>query len=254
MKAKKSLGQNFLINKDVITYVIKEMNLNENDLVIEIGPGKGALTEEIKKFCPYLIAYEIDKDLNIYLNKYIDNKTKVIYKDFLNVNIKEDIKNIKYDNLYIIGNLPYYITTPILEHIIKENIEFKEAYFMVQKEVANRFMAQPNSKEYGFFTLYLKYYYEIRKVIDVSKKNFFPVPKVNSTIIKLMPRDKKKIDENKYFDFLKKAFKQKRKTLKNNIDSETFNKILPVLNEFGFKDNVRAEEIPEELYLKIYNL
>jgi 16S rRNA (adenine1518-N6/adenine1519-N6)-dimethyltransferase len=254
LKAKKRFGQNFLTDSMIINEIINSFYATENDLIIEIGPGRGALTKYLKKYHAMMILYEIDTDLKQYLDGFIDDKTKVIYRDFLLSNIANDIANLSYNHLFIVGNLPYYITTPILEHIINEKIKFESLTIMIQKEVAERFMALPGNKEYGYFSLFLQYYFDIYKIVDVDKHSFNPVPKVDSMVIKLVPNKKKVSDEAKYFKFLKQSFSQKRKTLKNNLGSECFNRVLPILKENGFNESVRAEEIPEALFFQIYNI
>ena len=253
MKAKKSLGQNFLIDKNVISKIVAEVSACENDLIIEVGPGQGALTKELKKYNANLIAYEVDRDLITILSKLEDDKTKVIWQDFLKSDIKEDIKNIKYNKLYIVGNLPYYITTPIIEHIMDSDINLDKLVIMVQKEVADRFLAKPHSKEYGYITVVLNYYFDISKVTDVSKYAFKPVPKVESTVLRLVPKNNKEdLDFNKYKFFLKKCFSQKRKTLKNNLKGYNWNLVNEILNKYNLSENVRAEEISGEILVEIF--
>ena len=254
MKAKKRYGQNFLIDNNVIKKITDEVSSSSSDLIIEIGPGKGALTKELKKKDSYIIAYEIDTDLVTTLEKLENEKVKVIYKDILTTNIKEDINNINYSELYIVGNLPYYITTPIIEHIIKQNLVFKKFTIMVQKEVADRFMAKPKSKDYGYITLVLKYFFDTFKVCDVSKYSFNPVPKVESAVISFIPKEnKEKIDVDKYFDFLKIIFRQKRKTLKNNVSNiYNWDKIIKVLVKYNISESCRAEELEEQVILDIF--
>ena len=253
MKAKKSLGQNFLIDKNVISKIVAEISACENDLIIEVGPGQGALTKELKKYNANLIAYEVDRDLITILSKLEDDKTKVIWQDFLKSDIREDIKNIKYNKLYIVGNLPYYITTPIIEHIMDSNINLDKLVIMVQKEVADRFLAKPHSKEYGYITVVLNYYFDISKVTDVSKYAFKPVPKVESTVLRLLPKNNKEdLDFNKYKFFLKKCFSQKRKTLKNNLKGYNWNLVNEILNKYNLSENVRAEEISGEILIEIF--
>ena len=254
MKAKKRYGQNFLIDNNVIKKITNEVSSSSSDLIIEIGPGKGALTKELKKKDSYIIAYEIDTDLVTTLEKIENEKVKVIYKDILTTNIKEDINNINYSELYIVGNLPYYITTPIIEHIIKQNLVFKKFTIMVQKEVADRFMAKPKSKDYGYITLVLKYFFDTFKICDVSKYSFNPVPKVESAVISFIPRvNKEKIDVDKYFDFLKIIFRQKRKTLKNNVSNiYNWDKIIKVLVKYNISESCRAEELEEQVILDIF--
>ena len=254
MKAKKRYGQNFLIDNNIIKKITDEVSSSSRDLIIEIGPGKGALTKELKKKESYIIAYEIDTDLLTTLEKLENEKVKVIYKDILTTNIKEDINDINYKDLYIVGNLPYYITTPIIEHIIKQNLVFKKFTIMVQKEVADRFMAKPKSKDYGYITLVLKYFFDTFKVCDVSKYSFNPVPKVESAVLSFIPKNKKEeIDVDKYFEFLKIIFRQKRKTLKNNVSNiYSWDKILQVLENYNISESCRAEELDEQVILDIF--
>ena len=254
MKAKKSLGQNFLIDNNVINKIIDEVSACEDDLIIEIGPGRGALTSKLKNKGCSVIAYELDRDLSNILSKLEDDKLHVIYGDFLKSNVKEDIKNIKYNNLYLVGNLPYYITTPIIEHIIDENIEFSKFTIMIQKEVADRFMAEAGTKDYGYITLVLKYYFDISKVCDVSKYAFSPVPKVESSVVSFVPRkDKLDVGADGYFKFLKNAFRQKRKNLRNNLNGlYDLDMVLQVLNKYGLDLSVRAESLSEEILVDIY--
>lgn len=252
MKAKKSLGQNFLIDNNIINKISDSINAKENDLIIEIGPGMGALTKVIKEKKAHIICYEIDRDMIPYLNKYVDDKTKVIYEDILDANIKDDIKDIKFDKLFIVGNLPYYITTSIIKHLILLELNIHEMIFMVQEEVADRFTAKHGSSEYGSITLYLNYYFNLEKLFKVSKKCFNPIPKVESAIIKFTKRlDRLAINKEKYFEIINESFKMKRKTLKNNLGKYDFEKIKEVLNKYNLSETVRAEELSEEVFVEI---
>jgi len=254
MKAKKSLGQNFLRDSNIINKIGNSISAKENDLIIEIGPGMGALTKVLKCKNTNLICYEIDTDMKPYLNTLIDEKTKVIYGDILLSNIKEDIKNIEYNNLFIVGNLPYYITTPIIKFLISLNIDIKEMVFMVQDEVANRLTSFPGNKEYGSITLYLKYYFNMEKLFKVSKKCFNPIPKVESAIIRFKKRlDRPLVDEEKYFKLISDSFKMKRKTLKNNLSNYDFSKVKDVLDKYNLSDSARAEELEEDIFIEIAN-
>ncbi len=255
MKAKKSLGQNFLIDNNIIQKISDNISVNNNDLIVEIGPGRGALTCKLKEKGANLICYEIDTDLKIYLNKYEDEKTKIIYQDILNSNIKNDIEKINYNKLYIVGNLPYYITTPIIKYLIEQDIIIDNMLFMVQKEVAERFTALPKHKNYGSITLYLKYYFDVEYLFSVSKNSFDPKPKVESAIIKFTRRtDKPQINKEIYFNLINDAFKMKRKTLKNNLYDYDFEKIKNILLKYGFNENVRAEELSEEIFIEIASI
>ncbi len=254
MKPKKNLGQNFLIDKEIIKKINDNINATSNDLIIEIGPGMGALTQELKKKNAFLICYELDTDLKPYLNSLEDNKTKIIYSDILKSDINNDIKNIPYNDLYIVGNLPYYITTPIIKYLISLQLPVKEMYFMVQDEVANRFTAQPKNKDYSSITLYLQYYFETSKLFTVSKKCFNPIPKVESAVIKFVKRlDKPEVDEKIYFKLIEDSFKMKRKTLKNNLSQYDFAKIKKILDKYDLSDTIRAEEIDEKTFVAIAN-
>ena len=254
MKAKKNLGQNFLIDNNVISKIGKSINATKDDLIIEIGPGMGALTKELQKKDANLICYEIDTDLKPYLNSLENSKTKIIYKDILNSNFKEDIKDINYHKLYIVGNLPYYITTPIIKYLIDQNMQIDEMIFMVQKEVAERFTAKPKCKDYSSITLYLKYFYDISYLFTVSKLAFKPVPKVESAIIKFVNRENKPIvNKEKYFALINDAFKMKRKTLKNNLEKYDFSRVAAILAKHNLDEKVRAEELSEEVFIEIAN-
>ena len=146
---KKKFGQNFINDKSIINNITSSINPTEDDLILEIGPGSGALTKNLVKYNSNLICYEVDKDLENTLNQIKNDKTQIIFDDFLKRDIQSDISKIDYNNLYIIGNLPYYITTPIILSIIESRVDVKEMVFMVQKEVAERFSAKPGTKEYG---------------------------------------------------------------------------------------------------------
>ena len=254
MKAKKSLGQNFLIDNSIISRIVENINASKDDLIIEIGPGRGALTEKLKNKGAFLICYEVDTDLKVYLNHLEDDKTKIIYQDILSSDIKEDIKDIKYNKLFIVGNLPYYITTPIIKYLIDLNLNVNEMIFMVQKEVADRFSAVPNTHNYGSITLYLKYFFNVEKLFTVSKKCFNPIPKVESAIIKFSERnDKPNVDREKYFKLINDSFKMKRKNLKNNLNNYDYVKVKNILNKYNLDDNIRAEQLDEKIFIDITN-
>ena len=254
MKAKKSLGQNFLIDNNVITKIINSLDATKDDLIIEIGPGRGALTKLLKEKEALLLAFELDSDLMPILQNLEDSKTKIINKDILSVDLTKEIQNYSYNNLYIIGNLPYYITTPIIKHLINQNLKIKNMIFMVQDEVADRFTAMPKSRQYGSITLYLKYYFDVEKLFRVSKNSFNPVPKVESAIIKFTERAiKPAVDKEKYFKVVNDAFSQKRKTLKNNLKDYDFAKVKEILSENGFNELARAEELDEKVFIQITN-
>lgn len=255
IKAKKSLGQNFLQDETILQNIANSVYTNTSDLIIEIGPGKGALTKYLKKKGSFLICYELDERLKDLLKKYEDNKTKIIFKDFLKANILEDSKNFNYENIYIIANIPYYITTPIIKHII--NLEqLKSMTLLVQEEVARRICALPGSKSYGSLTVYLNYYFQIKYLFKVSKFAFNPVPKVESAVINFeRKKEKSKVkSEELFFKLINDSFKMKRKTLKNNLKNYNWNKIKEVLEKNNLNENVRAEELSLEIFIEIANI
>ena len=253
MQAKKSLGQNFLKNDTIIQKIVSLFMPKENDLIIEIGPGRGALTNKLCNLSSRLICIEIDEDMHKYLDKYESDKCHIIYDDILNINLNDVLKDYKYDSLYIIGNLPYYITSPIVTYLINSKIDIKSMVFMVQNEVADRYCSLPGNREFGYITLFINYYYDVKKELFVSKENFNPMPKVDSAVIKLNKKSiSSNIDEQRYFAFLKEAFLHKRKTLKNNLSNYDFNKIKNVLSLYNLDEKVRPEEISQEIFLEIF--
>lgn len=252
LKAKKSLGQNFLKDENILNQIANSID-TKNDLIIEIGPGMGALTKKLVCKNSYVLAYELDERTKPYLLPLENEKTKIIYKDFLKANLKEDIGNIKYNRLYIIANIPYYITTPIIEHIINSRITVDSMVLLVQREVAERFSAKPKTKEYGSLTVYLNYYFEVEKLFDVKNICFIPAPKVDSAVVKFI---KKKndydIDSDAFLKFIRECFGMKRKTLKNNLKNFNFDKISNILEKNGYTKNSRAEEIDLQTFIEIY--
>ncbi len=249
---KKSLGQNFLIDKNIINKISDSIQVNNDDLIIEIGPGAGALTKELIKKDSDVICFEIDERLKETLEEIKSDKLKIVYKDFLKVNL-DDYIDKKYNRLFFVGNLPYYITTAIINKIVRESDPY-EITIMIQKEVAERFMAKPNSREYGSLSVFLQYNFDIEKICLVSKKCFIPVPKVDSMVIKL--KSNKKIgvkNEEKFYKLIKDSFKQKRKNLKNNLKNYNIEEINKVLNKFNKDLTYRAEEITIDEFIEISN-
>lgn len=254
IQAKKKYGQNFLKNERILQKIACSVDVLENDLIIEIGPGMGALTEYLFQKESFLLCYEIDERMKAYLQKYDSKKSKVLYGDFLKRNIEEDIKNIPYENIYVVANIPYYITSPILSKLVEFAVPIKEIVLLVQKEFAERVVSESHCKEYNAFTLYIDAFYETKLISYVSKKDFYPVPKVDSAIIKLTRKEENNIkDIPFYLQFTKDAFLNKRKTLKNNLKSYDWNRIKKLLNELDYKENVRAEEISKEDFKELVN-
>ena len=256
IQAKKSFGQNFLKDKNIINKIVESIEFNDKDLVIEIGPGKGALTTVLKEKNARVIAFEIDERMHEFLDKLESDNIKVIYEDILKVNLSDILSTYNYEKLYVIANLPYYITTPIIEKLICLDININQMTVMVQNEVADRFCAKPGTSEYGMMTVILNYKYNLNKLFVVSRHCFDPSPKVESAVVNLKlkkPEEYKDVDFDHIKKFVSMAFGHKRKTLKNNIGSELFSNIQDILFNNGFDANVRAEQIPFDVYVKICN-
>lgn len=251
---KKKYGQNFLQNDKVINNIVDSLDATLDDLVIEIGPGGGALTKLLKGKGYQVLCYEIDEEVKEYLDRLEDERLEVIYDDFLNRNIVQDIKEKNFNNLYIIGNLPYYITTPIITKIINDNLEVQEMIFMVQKEVADRFSAKPSTKEYGSISVFLNYYFDIKKLFIVPKKDFYPIPNVDSAVIKFTKKDNiLKVDMNKFDRLVRDSFQFKRKNLRNNLKNYDKDKINAILSNHGYSLDNRAEELSYEVFVDLAN-
>ena len=248
---KKSLGQNFLIDNNIIKKISESFVVNSDDLIIEIGPGSGALTKElIKKGCN-VICFEIDTRLKEKLSLIESNNLNIVYEDFLKVDLKEWTKG--YKRLFFVGNLPYYITTAIINKIVSESNPY-EIVIMIQKEVAERFMASPNSRNYGSLSVFLQYNFDITKVCNVSKNCFNPIPKVDSIVLKLTKNKKEQANnENQFYKLIKDAFSQKRKNLRNNLKCYDLDKINSILNTFNKDLSKRAEQITVSEFVKISN-
>ncbi len=252
IKAKKSLGQNFLKDEKVLKLISDSFSYTKDDLIIEIGPGKGALTKYLIQKPSSFLCYELDDRMKDLLVAFKSENCEIIFDDFLKRDIKQDIKK-DYKNIYVIANIPYYITTPIITHILESGIPLSGMSLLVQKEVAERFVSLPKSREYGYFTVLLQHYFTMEKVLDVPPKSFNPMPKVMSSVVKFTRKENKyNLDIVLFQDFLKQAFSQKRKTLKNNLKSYHWNIIEPLLLKLGYADTARAEEITYEDFVTIF--
>ena len=211
-------------------------------MVIEIGPGAGSLTYKLAQSSSNVLCYEIDTTLESVLKdnlKDVDN-VDIVFKDFLKADVKEDLKKYNFKKLYVVANLPYYITTPIITKIIEDELPVDKIVVMVQKEVGDRFKYSD---------------YEVSKLIDISRNIFIPKPNVDSIIVCFKKRDNKiKVnDEKLFFKLVRDAFTQKRKNLRNNLRGYDLEKIEKVLNEMGLDLNVRAEALSIEQFAKIAN-
>lgn len=253
VKALKKYGQNFLKNKEVLKKISSLVEVSEKDLILEIGPGMGALTEFLTQKNSFLLCYEIDERMKTFLNKYETNRTKVIYDDFMKRDILKDLSVYPYENLFVVANIPYYITSPILLKLIHFPVAFQKIVLLVQKEFAERLAALPGQKEYNALTLFVDYYYDVKINCIVSNIDFMPAPKVDSAVIELNLKERKEIfNKEGYFLFIKEAFQNKRKTLKNNLKKYDWSIVLPILQDLGYTENVRAEKISKEDFVILW--
>lgn len=256
-KFKKSYGQNFINDYNIINNIVKKSNIQENSLVIEIGPGAGILTRELCKYAKNVLSYEIDNSLEEILDENLKDchNVNIVFDDFLKRNLKEDIVGYNYDNIYVIANIPYYITTPIITKLIDSKIMFQGIIIMVQKEVGERFSAKPGTRDYSSITVFLNYYFDIHKLFDVSRNSFTPKPNVDSVVI-CFERKKNKyevLDEDLFFTIIRDAFKFKRKNLRNNLKKYDLNIIEKVLGQYSKDLTNRAEELSIEEFVAIAN-
>ena len=250
-KIKKKFGQNFLTDQNILTEIIDAADLNNDVAVIEIGPGLGSLTERLVAKTGFVLCYEIDKEVIPLLKKNLSgyNNYDVINKDILDVNINEDIeKYLKdYKNIYVVANLPYYITTPIILGLLSKTDKIDRYVMMMQKEVADRICGKPSTKDYNALSIAIQYRTDAKKITNVPRTVFIPAPNVDSAIIRL-DKYKTKVYEAKneefFFEFIRLCFSQRRKTLINNLSAK-FDKqlIIKMLNHFNIKENVRSEEL-----------
>lgn len=266
--ANKSLGQNFLINENVINEIISSANINEEDLIIEIGPGLGTLTSILLEKAGKVIAIELDdRMVKILTDRFsLYNNFELINNDILKVSLKEMIENnldsnSKLEKVKIVANLPYYITTPIIMKLLEEKLDIESITVMVQKEVADRLIANPGNKNAGAITYTVNYYAEAYKIIDVENNSFIPEPNVTSSVIKLEIRKKpivKLKNEELMFKIIKQAFMQRRKTLVNALSNmEIFKskqKVIEILKQLDIDERVRGEALTLEQFAKIAEL
>lgn len=254
---KKKFGQNFIVDENIINSIIEKSKIDGETMVIEIGPGAGSLTYKLGQHSKNVLCYEIDKALKPVLSENIKGmkNVEVIYDDFLKANVNEDLKKYQYKKLYVVANLPYYITTPIIVKIINDNIAVDKMVVMVQKEVGYRFKAIPGSKEYGSLSVFLNYYFNVKKIMDVSANVFLPKPNVDSVVVEFAKKKELPSLKNKeiFFKLIRDCFKQKRKTLRNNLKSYDLDKILEVLKKYNLDLSVRAEKLSLEILIDIAN-
>ena len=251
LKAKKKFGQNFLIDENIVDKIAK-VACDKDLKTIEIGPGLGALTEKLLIYSNKVDAYEIDEDMYVRLNnQLIDERLNVYLEDFLDTDLKKYTERVN-----VCGNLPYYVTTPILFKIIESDLDINKITIMVQKEVADRIISKANDEEYGALSIEIQYLFDIRNEINVSRNVFYPSPNVDSVVISFIPnRERNKDFELGFFEFVKNSFRMRRKTLYNNLkDLYIQDKIEKLYESLNIDKNIRAQQIDLNTFIKMYEI
>ena len=261
-RTKKRLGQNFLINPEVIFDIIEFSGITKEDIVLEIGPGVGFVTEQLVKRAKKVIAVELDEEAVKELEKLNCDNLEIIHQDIL----KTDISALSDEKVKVVANIPYYITSPIIAHLLgeiddlhnKNREKITDIILMVQEEVARRIVATEKSpsKQYGLLTILSQFWAECSILRTVGRRSFYPAPKVNSALVSMDVRKKPLLELSDYSHFrrtIKAAFSQRRKTLKNCLVGAGFDreKVSAVISALGFDENIRGEKLSIEDFGRI---
>ncbi|MBU5255481.1 16S rRNA (adenine(1518)-N(6)/adenine(1519)-N(6))-dimethyltransferase RsmA [Tissierella praeacuta] len=258
-KFSKSLGQNFLIDGNIVRKIVENGNITSEDYVIEIGPGMGTLTEELALKAKKVLAIEIDNTLIPILEETIGkyNNVEIIHGDILKIDLQKIIEErLDGGPVKVVANLPYYVTTPIIAKLIEDNLNLESIIVMVQKEVAERMAAGSGGKEYGSLSVFVNFYSKPEIVLKVPKTVFMPQPKIDSAVIKLtINKELPEVDKEKFFKIVKAAFSKRRKTILNSLSTYGFNiekgTIKEVLESLDISLDARAENLSVEDFIKI---
>lgn len=261
---KKSLGQNFLIDTNILRKIVDFAELTKESAAIEIGPGIGALTEQLAKRSKKVVAFEIDQRLLPILKETLAPypNTTIIHNDVLKADVKQAIDEHLSDSedIMVVANLPYYVTTPIIMKLLEENLPIRGIVCMLQKEVADRIAARPGTKEYGSLSIAIQYYTKAETVMIVPKTVFVPQPNVDSAVIRLTKRTEPAVvvkDEAFFFQVIKASFAQRRKTIVNNLTNQLTDgkqkkeEILSALAEAGIEPSRRGETLSIEEFARL---
>lgn len=258
-KFSKSLGQNFLIDGNIVKKIVRDAGITKDDYVLEVGPGVGTLTEELALNAKGVVAVEIDRSLlpilDVTLAPY-DN-IEVVHGDILDIDIKSLIEEkMEGGPVKVVANLPYYVTTPIIARFLEEELNVDSLTIMVQKEVAERMVSKQGSKVYGSLSVFVNFYSEPEILLTVPKSVFMPSPKIDSAVIKLnMKKDLPQVDKSQFFKVVKASFSKRRKTILNALSSYGFqlekDDFKIALETVGIDPKSRAEELSLEEFVKI---
>ena len=261
VSVKKQYGQNFLMDDNIIKKICDISNIDKETNVIEIGPGLGFLTKKLSQRAKQVLCYEVDVDMiKILTNKFSSSNVIIKYQDFLKANIDEDIKKIfSSDNVIVVANLPYYITTAILTKILNESKYIKQLTVMMQQEVAQRICGTPSTKDYNALSVLIQDYTNTTNAIKVPSSVFFPAPKVDSSVVLIKKKDtitNKVLDEKYFKTFIYTIFAQRRKTLINNLKKLPkfdYEKTSEIFNELNIDLSVRAEKLSVDEIVNLTN-
>lgn len=255
--AKKNYGQNFLVESQIVDKIAAAAIPSPQSVVLEIGPGIGALTQFLANYAKKVIAFEIDTRLLPVLEDTLSDKNNVeiVNEDFLQVDLNEIVK--PYEEVVVAANLPYYITTPILFKIFESKANIKQITVMMQKEVADRFNAKVNSKDYNALSIISQYNYRIKTVMKISKHVFNPKPQVDSAVVQFIYCPSNLVvDEEAFFRMVKACFKQRRKTILNNygVYLDDKEKARRYLMQAGIRENDRSESLDRDAFVRLYEV
>ncbi len=255
---KKSYGQNFIFDDNILQDVVDKITITKEDLVLEVGAGTGNLTKYIVPKASKTIAYEVDDKLIGLLEKNLATAVgqyEIKAQDFLSTNLALlDQEKKLFQNIILIANLPYVITSPVLFKVLHEGNAIDKMLLMVQKEVGERILASPQTKKYNALSVLLQYFFTIKLEKAVGKEVFYPAPEVDSVVLSFVRRRTKTVADDKFINFVKICFRQKRKTLKNNLKSLPqidLSAMERILEEEGFSLQTRAEALPVEVFEKL---
>lgn len=252
---KKKFGQNFLSDKNLLTQIVEKSGVMSDEVVVEIGAGKGALTEVLSKNAKKVYSFEIDDELQDFLKeKFKNSNVEFVFEDVMKVD-DETINKIVGEKFRLVANLPYYVTSPILTRFL-QNPNMISATVMVQEEVADRIVAKPKTKDYGVLTVICQMFGEAKKVIRVNRKMFYPVPNVDSAVVHIEKNASEISNFSNFIAFVKKSFSMRRKKLSTNLESSKFKKseIEDMLEKNGFSRLARAEELSISDFQKLHKL
>lgn len=255
LQAKKFFGQNFIVDRNIIDKIVKVSDINKNSHVLEVGPGIGSLTEALCEKAKHVVAVEIDSHMVSILKDTCGNLSnlEIIHADFLDV----DVNSLCKESLTVCANLPYYVTTPILFKLFESNCTFDKIVVMVQKEVAQRFNAKKDSKQYNSLSIFVQTCFDIKIEFDVSKHVFIPKPAVDSSVVSFVKKESVNIEELRpVFEFIKKCFAYRRKTLHNNL-KEIVGKdvdISQLLIQANLSENIRSQSLSFQEFKRLYEV